>query len=112
MSDLALRAIEDNAMLGCCLHELQEVPVMFLRSMAIDAYIIMSVNNARKTVHYLVHVHLKDIPGHLQTTWHTQKPVPATVSVECGQVGGFLIEVDAPETVLSISLLKHVAPLS
>ena len=49
LSDLALRAIEDNAMLGCCLHELQEVPVKFLRSMAIDAFIIMNVNNARKS---------------------------------------------------------------
>ena len=61
LSDLALRAIEDNAMLGCCLHELQELLVMFLRSVAIDAYIIMNGINVGEMVCYLVHVHLKDV---------------------------------------------------
>ena len=43
---------------------------MFLRSVAIDAYIIMDGNNARETVSYLVHVHLKDVLGHLQAKRH------------------------------------------
>ena len=82
MSDLALRAVEDNAMLGCCLPNLQEVPVMFLRSVAIDAYIIMNGGNAGEMVCYLVHVHLKDILGHLQAKRHAQEPVPAMMCVK------------------------------
>ena len=66
LSDLALRAVEDNAMLGHCLHKLQEVPVMFLRGVAIDGYIIVNGDNAGEIVCYLVHVHLKDILGHLK----------------------------------------------
>ena len=41
LSDLALRAVEDNAMLGCCLHKLQEMPVKFFRGAAIDANVNM-----------------------------------------------------------------------
>ena len=36
---------------------------MLLRSVAIDTYIIMYGDNARETVCYLVHVHLKDVLG-------------------------------------------------
>ena len=61
--------------------------VMLLRGMAIDTYIVMNGDNARKTVCYLVHVHLKDVLGHLHTEWHAQEPVPAMMSVKCGQVG-------------------------
>ena len=73
-------------MLGCCLHELQELPKMLLRSAAVDAYIIMNDNNAAEMVHYLVHVHLKDILGHLQAERHAQEPVPVMMHVESGQV--------------------------
>ena len=45
LSDPAPWATEDYAMLGCCLHELQEVLVMFLRSVAIYTYIIIYGNN-------------------------------------------------------------------
>ena len=65
LSDLALWAVEDNAMPGYCLHELQEVLVMLLRSMAINVYIIMNGNNDRE----MVHEHLKDILGHHQKAW-------------------------------------------
>ena len=72
----------------------------------------MDGDNAREMVHYLVHTYLNDVLGHLQTKEHVQKSVPAMVSVECGQVGGFLIEVYAPEPSLASSLLKQVASLS
>ena len=81
LPDMALRAVEDDAMLACHLHKVQQVSVMLLRGMAIDAYIIMNGDNARETVCYLVHVHLKDILGHLQAEGHMQEPVPAMVSV-------------------------------
>ena len=106
LSDLALRPNEDNAVVGCCLHELQEVPVMSLRSAAVDAYIIMNGDNAGEMVHCLVHVHLKDIFGHLQAKQHAQEPVPAMMCVKDGQVGRLLIEVDAPEAILSIQLTE------
>ena len=105
LSDLALIAIEDNAMLSCYLHELQEVPVMFLRS-EVDAYIIINGDNAGETVSYLVHVHLKDILGHLQAKRHAQEPMPATMCVKSGQVGRLLIEMYAPEAVLRIQLAE------
>ena len=54
--------------------------------MALYTYIIKDGDNAQETVHYLVHVHLEDILGHLQAEWHVQKPVPATVGVKGGQV--------------------------
>ena len=106
MSDLALRAIEDNDGLGCCLHELQEAPVMFLRSVVVDAYIIMNGDNTREMVHYLVYVHLKNILGHLQAKRHAQEPVPVIMCVKCGQVGRLLIKVDAPEAIPSIQLAE------
>ena len=34
--------------------------------MAIYAYVIMYGDNAGETVHYVVHMHLKDILGHFQ----------------------------------------------
>ena len=46
----------------------------------------MAVDNAREAVCYLVHVHLEDILGHLQTKGHTQEPIPAIVGVKGGQV--------------------------
>ena len=59
---------------------------MLLRSAAIDAYIIMYGNNARETVCYLVHAHLKDILGHFQAKRHVQEPIPAMMHIEGGQV--------------------------
>ena len=91
LSDLALTAVEGNVMLGCCLHKLQKVPVMFLRDAAINAYVIMHGNYAGEMVCYLVHAHLKDVQGHLQAERHVQEPVPAAVSVKHGQVGGLFI---------------------
>ena len=77
---------------------------MLLSGMAIYASIIMNGNNARQTVCCLVHPYLKDIMGHLQTEKHAQEVVPAMMGIECGQVGRFLIELYAPEAVLSIQL--------
>ena len=75
---------------------------MFFRHMTVNAYIIIYGNNARKTVHTLVHAHLKDILGCLQTEEHVQEPLPAIVGVKGGQVGGFLIMVYGPENIPSI----------
>ena len=66
----------------------------------------MDGDNAGVTVHYLVHVHLEDVLGHLQTEWHVQEPVPATVGVKGVQVGGFLIKVYTPKTSFACSLLS------
>ena len=66
---------------------------MLLRGTATYAYIVMYGDNTGRTVHYLVHVHLRDVLGHLQTEGHAQEPVPAMVGVECGQVGRLLIDV-------------------
>ena len=44
LPDLTLSAVEDNAMLMDCLHQLQEMSLMLLGGMAIDAYIIMNGN--------------------------------------------------------------------
>ena len=81
LSDPIIRAVEDNAMLGCYLHKLQEVSVMFVRSVALDAYIIVNGDNAGE-VHYVVHMHLKDILGHLQAKRHVQELVPAIMCVK------------------------------
>ena len=60
--------------------------VMLFRSMAINAYIIMDGNNARKVVCHLVHVHLKDVLGHLQTEEHVQEPISTMMDVKGDQV--------------------------
>ena len=78
--------------------------LMLLGGTAIYAYIIMYDDYAREIVCCLVHVHLKDIQGHLQTEWHAQEMVPAMMGIKHGQVGRFLIEVYAPEAVFSIQL--------
>ena len=65
LPDPTHEAPEHNAMLFDCIHQLEEVLVMLLRGMTIDAYIVMYGNNARETVCCLVHSHLKDILGHL-----------------------------------------------
>ena len=75
---------------------------MFLRGMAIDAYIIVNGDNAGETVCYLVHAHLKDVLGLLWAKRHVRELVPATMCVKSGQVGRLLVEVDAPEAVLSV----------
>ena len=62
----------------------------------------MSCDYSREMDCCLVHTHLKDIVGHLQTERHTQEMVPAMMGIECGQVVRLLIEVNAPEAVLSI----------
>ena len=54
----------------------------------------------------LVHVHLKDIFLHLQTKLHVQEMVPVMMGIKHGQVGRFLIEVYAPEAILSIHLAE------
>ena len=75
---------------------------MVLRGTAIDAYIIVYSNDARETACCLVHSHLKDVLGHLLTKRHMQEPVSAMMGIECGQIGRFLISVDAPEAILSV----------
>ena len=89
-----------------CLHKLKQVLVMLLGGMAIYAYIIMNGNNANGRVCYLVHAHLKDVLGHLQTEWHVQEVVPAMVGIECGQVGRLLIKVYAPEPIPFVQLTE------
>ena len=79
---------------------------MLFRGMTIDVCIIMNGNNARELVHYLVHAHLKDVLGHPQTEGHVQEPVCAMEGFQGGQVGGFLLEVYAPEAILSIQLAE------
>ena len=93
-------------MLFGCLNKLKQVSVMLLGSVAIYAYIVMNGNNAMETVCCQVHVHLKDILGHLQTEWHAQEAVPAMMGIECGQVGRFLITMYAPEAILSAQLTE------
>ena len=89
-------------MLLGCLHQLEEVLVIVLRGIIICAYIIMYHDYARETVCGLVHLHQKDILRHLQTEWYMQEPVSAMMGIECAQIRRFLIEVDAPDAILSI----------
>ena len=84
LSHMAFKVAENDTMLGCCLHKLQEVPVMFLRGAAVNVYIIVNGNNAREAVSYLVHAHLKDILRHFQAKRHAQEPVPAMVCFKSG----------------------------
>ena len=79
---------------------------MLLGGMAIYAYIVMYGDNAGEMVCCLVHAYLKDVLGDLQTEWHVQEMVPAMMGVERGQVARFLIEVYAPEVILSIQLTE------
>ena len=102
LTDLTLQAVKDKAMLIGSLHKLEQVSVMLLKGMAMYAYIVMYSNNTGETVCCLVHVHLKDILGHVQIEWHVQE----MVGTECHQVERFLIKVDAPETILSIQLTE------
>ena len=90
LPDLTLQVVEDNAMFLGFLHQLEEVLVMLLRGITIDAYIIMYDEYAREIVCCLVHSHLKDVLGHLQTEWHMQKPVSAMMHPESGQIQRFL----------------------
>ena len=82
LPDPALRAAENDAVLADHLHKLKQVSVMLLWDIAVYAHIIMYGNNAGEIVCYLVHVHLKDLLGHLQTERHVQEPVPAMVGAE------------------------------
>ena len=82
----ALSTVEDNAVFLGNLHQAQEVPVMLLGATAEDTYIIMNGNNAKYVVCCLVYSYLKDILGHFQTEWHTQKTVPAMMCIKSGQV--------------------------
>ena len=79
---------------------------MLFRDTAVYAYIIMNGNNPGEMVCCLVHAHLKDILGHLQTEWHVEEVVPAMVGVEHGQLGRLLIEVYAPEAILCFQLAE------
>ena len=59
---------------------------MFLWGMALAAYIVMYHNNAGEMVCCLIHLHLTDILGHVQTKWHMQEIVSATMGVKSGQI--------------------------
>ena len=48
-----------------CLHEFEQVVVMFCSVFAIHTDVIMYGNNAREPIGDLVHLHLKDILLHL-----------------------------------------------
>ena len=63
----------------------------------------MDGNNARETVHYQVHAHLEDVLRYLQAK---SPNVPAMVDVKDSHIGGFLIEVYAPEAILSVQLTE------
>ena len=106
LPDLTLSAVKGDVMLFGCLHELEQVSVMPLRGMAVYTYIIMYGDYAREMVCCLVHAHLKDILGHLQTKWHVQETVPAMMSIKHSQLGRFLIEVYAPEAVFHVQLVE------
>ena len=86
LRDLTLQDVKVYAMLLGCLHQLKEVLVMVLRGTAVDAYIIMYWDNARDMVCFLVHSHLKDVLGHLQTRGHKQEPISAMMGIESGQI--------------------------
>ena len=77
---------------------------MLFRGISVD--IIFNGDDASKMVCNLVHVHLEDVLGHLQAERHAQDCVPVMVGDKCGEVGRFLIEVDAPEAILSIQLTE------
>ena len=79
---------------------------MLLGGMVTDAYIVMYCDYASEMVCCLVHTHLKDVFGHLQTKWHMQELVPAMIVIKGGQVRRLLIEVNTPEATLSIQLTE------
>ena len=59
---------------------------MLLWGMAVNAYLILCHHYAKETVCCLVHLILKDIPGHLQAKWHIQEPISATTGIKSGQI--------------------------
>ena len=63
----AFAAVEYDSILQGGLHQL---PVMILRGLVIDMNIIMDGYDSGWMVSNLVHAHLKDILGHLQTKGH------------------------------------------
>ena len=65
---------------------LQKVLVMLLGVMTIYAYIIMNDNYAQQMVCCLVHLHLKDVLGHLQSEWHMQETIPTMMHIKLGEV--------------------------
>ena len=79
---------------------------MLFWGMAIDAYIVKYCNNAGEMVCCLVHTHLKDIQGHLQTKWNMQEPVSAMMGIKHCQIQTFFIKVNTPEAILSIQLTE------
>ena len=83
---MALSTIKHDVMGLGRLYQVQEVLIMLLRIMAKYTYIIMNGNNAGQAVCCLVHLHLKDILGHLQTKWHIWEPIPSMMGIKGGQV--------------------------
>ena len=59
---------------------------MVLGDMVVDVSIFVSSNYARELVCGLVHSHLKNVLGHLQTERHRQEPVSVMMGIECGQI--------------------------
>ena len=59
----------------------------------------------------MVHSHLKDILGYLQTEGHMQEMVPAMMHVEVVRYKDFASRWMFQKQSLALSLLKHVAPL-
>ena len=59
---------------------------MILGSTAIYTYTIVYHNYAGETVCGLVHSHLKDILGYLQTERHMLETVSAMIGIESGQI--------------------------
>ena len=59
---------------------------MLFWGIAIDTYIIVYHNYAREMVCCLVHLHLKDVLGHLQDKWYMLESVSAMMGIKGGQI--------------------------
>ena len=64
---------------------------MVLMGTTIDIDIIINCDNAREMGYCLVHSHMKDALGLLQTEWQMQESVSAMMHVEGSHIQRFLI---------------------
>ena len=80
---------------------------MLLRGLAIDTNVIMDGYDSGEAVGNLVHVHLKDVLGHLQTKGHVQEPVPPFVGLKVMMYEDFSLRWKLQKPLLAFILSWH-----
>ena len=106
LTNVALATNKHRTNFCCCLHQLEEVFIVFLLGFAKYADVAVYGDITWKPICDAVHLHLENILGHPGSTWHSKKSIYSYVGIEGCSIGGGSVQINTQKTILSIPFLK------